>query len=176
MPAKKKQQPRMFQLRTTFGPHDEWAAQMTWMEGHTQGGPMAMIIGPSDVENPPPGGITSTVLRDINIANAVEEMRQTADLFTGTASPDDHARLRELAAGGITDEYLAQLSWAYIAAVEHGIKKPLEHLAEVTGKTNAAIKNNLWLATRQGILLRSPGRAGGAITQKGIALLPKASG
>jgi hypothetical protein len=71
----------------------------------------------------------------------------------------------------ITDTYLALLARAYVSAVSRGVDKPLEYLADLTGKSNAAIKNHLWTATRRGLLERSPGRAGGKVTSKGARLI-----
>lgn len=75
--------------------------------------------------------------------------------------------------GSISDEYLALLSRAYVGAVNEGEPKPLEFLAAIADKSNSAIKNHLWRATRKGFLERSPGRAGGRITAKtSDALMP----
>jgi hypothetical protein len=58
-------------------------------------------------------------------------------------------------------------------AVNRGQDKPLEHLAEVTGKSAAAIKNHLWQATRKGLLERSPGRVGGHLTREATKILER---
>jgi ligand-binding sensor domain-containing protein len=76
-----------------------------------------------------------------------------------TALLVDHA-----ADGSVTPDYVALLSRAYVGAVHQGHDKPLEHLAEVTGKLAAAIKNHLWQATRKGWLERSAGRVDGHVT------------
>jgi hypothetical protein len=75
--------------------------------------------------------------------------------------------------GSITPEYLALLSRPYVGAVNQGQDKPLEHLAEVTGKSAAAIKNHRWRATRKGLLEPSAGRVGGHVTDKARQALAK---
>jgi hypothetical protein len=61
----------------------------------------------------------------------------------------------------------------YVSAVNQGQGKPLDHLAELTGKSPAAIKNHLWQATRKGLLERSPGRVGGKLTTEATKVLAR---
>ncbi len=84
--------------------------------------------------------------------------------------------LADHAGGSITPEYLALLSRVYVGAVNRGQDKPLDYLAEVTGNSLAAVKNHLWQATRKGLLERSPGRAGGRVTEKGGDILKQILG
>ncbi|CAG7607799.1 hypothetical protein SIM91_10625 [Rhodococcus opacus] len=167
-----------YSVTTDFGPNYEWVAEMQWPEGETQGGPAVLVIYPSDPDTCPPGGLSQTVLRDVDFKDALDRLRgklaaskrwqrvrqDTEDKLTGLLA--SHA-----ASGAITPEYLALLSRIYIGAVNNGQEKPLEHLAALTGKSAAAIKNHLWHATRKGLLERSPGRAGGHLTEKGRAVL-----
>ena len=60
---------------------------------------------------------------------------------------------------------------ASVAGGDDAQSKSLEHFAEVTGKSAAAIKNHLWQATRRGLLERSPGRAGGRVSAKAAELI-----
>ena len=61
----------------------------------------------------------------------------------------------------------------YVGAVNQGQGKPLDYLAEVTGKSPAAVKNHLWQASRKGLLERSPGRVGGKITAEATKVLER---
>lgn len=163
-----------YSVTTDFGPNAEWVAEMQWPEGRTQGGPAVLLIYPSDPDACPPGGLSQTVLRDMNFREALDLLRAGLT-FSKRAQrvrqqvTDNLAKLLiEHAKGGsITPAYLATLSRAYLDAVDNGQGRPLDHLAGITGKSTAAIKNHLWQATRKGILVRSPGRAGGHLTTKG---------
>lgn len=156
-----------------LGPDCEWVATMEWPEGETQGGPAMLVIRPSNEDEYPTGGLSQTVLREVDFKSALERLRGQL------ASSDKWQRHRQesrdkiyalltkvAASGSISDEYLALLSRAYVGAVNEGQSKPLEFLAAIADKSNAAIKNHLWQATRKGFLERSPGRAGGRITAK----------
>ncbi|WP_211840363.1 hypothetical protein [Saccharopolyspora hirsuta] len=160
-----------------LGPDMEWLCEMEWPEGVTTGGPGMLVIRPAGHTGYPAGGISSTLLREIDFRGAVETLRdQLASSDRWAKSREESAqklneRLLEAAQGGITPEYLALLSRVYVGSVNEGQDKPLAHLAELTGKSASAIKNHLWQATRKGFLERSPGRAGGKITEKAAAVL-----
>ncbi|WP_255245957.1 hypothetical protein [Mycobacterium persicum] len=167
-----------YSVTTDFGPNYEWVAEMQWPEGETQGGPAVLVIYPSDPERCPPGGLSQTVLRDVDFKYALDKLRSSF----ANSKRWERARQRseekltgllaEHAAGGaITSEYLALLSRVYVGAVKQGQEKPLDYLAEVTGKSPAAIKNHLWQATRKGLLERSPGRVGGKLTAEATKVL-----
>ncbi len=165
-------------MTTDFGPNYEWVAEMQWPEGETQGGPAVLVIYPSDPDACPPGGLSQTVLRDVDFKYALERLRGklAASKRWQRVRQDTEGKLTGLltshvASGAITPEYLALLSRVYISAVNNGQEKPLEYLAVLTGKSAAAIKNHLWQATRKGLLERSPGRAGGHLTEKGRDIL-----
>lgn len=164
-------------VTTDLGPGMEWVCEMEWPEGVTQGGPAMLVIRPSDPENYPAGGISSTVLREIDFRDAVDRLRRqlAASERWGKAreryEEGRSERLRAALSHGVTDEYLALLSSAYVSLTNHGQAKPLERLAEMIGKSAAAIKNHLWQATRKGFLERSPGRVGGKLTEKSVELL-----
>lgn len=164
-------------VTTDLGPGMEWVCEMEWPEGVTQGGPAVLVIRPSDPENYPAGGISSTVLREIDFRDAAKRLRRQLAMSDrrGTAreryEQDLSERLRALLSEGVSEKYLANLSSAYVSLTNRGQAKPLERLAEMTGKSAAAIKNHLWQATRKGFLERSAGRAGGKLTEKSIELL-----
>jgi hypothetical protein len=161
-----------------LGPNYEWVARLEWPQGETQGGPGRIVIEPATEGTYPAGGLSQTVLRELDFKQAIDTLRrqhaggkraekakaavrqQMNDLLLA------HAEVRE-----ITDIYLSLLSHAYVRAVSDGQEKPLEYLAELTGQSHAAIKNHLWQATRRGLLERSPGRAGGKTTAKAKNLI-----
>jgi hypothetical protein len=161
-----------------FGPANEWSVKMRWRDGD-RNGPSRIVIEPADPNHYPAGGISQTVLRDIKFGEAVEVVRKGRALLAETDRMSaqmpivdweaEGRRLLELSADGLTDGYLATLSWLYVAAAKEA--KPLKRLAEVTGKSPAAIKSHLWQATRRDLLYRSPGRAGGVVTEKALGIL-----
>jgi hypothetical protein len=167
-----------YSVTMDLGPNYEWVAEMQWPEGETQGGPAVLVIYPSNPDTCPPGGLSQTVLRDVDFKYALDRLRSSF----ANSKRWERARQRseekltgllaEHAAGGaITPEYLALLSRVYVGAVKQGQGKPLDYLAEVTGKSPAAIKNHLWQATRKGLLKRSPGRAGGKLKPEATKVL-----
>jgi hypothetical protein len=117
------------------------------------------------------------VLREVDFKDALDKPRNglaSSKRWERTRSQNQErvtACLINLSGGAITNEYLALLSRVYVGAVNQGQSKPLEHLAEITGNSAAAIKNHLWKATREKLLERSPGRAGGRVTNKAAALI-----
>lgn len=157
-----------------FGPNDEWTVRMTWREGD-HNGPSRLLVEPTDPDRYPAGGISQTVLREIKITDAIETLRKAREVAASDepAPPIDWEatgrRLRELSADGLSDGYLALLSWTY--SVTANQPKPIERLAELTGKSQAAVKSHLWQATRRDLLYRSPGRAGGAASVKAFRII-----
>lgn len=160
------------QVEVDLGPNFEWVAQMEWPEGEPQGGPAVLVIRPSDPNGYPAGGLSQTVLREVDFKYALNRLRSqlaSSERWSKQRHDSDEkmtALLIDASDAGITEDYLALLSRAYVATVSQGQAKPLEHLAGITGKSASAIKNHLWQATRKGLLERSPGRAGGRVTEK----------
>ncbi|BDD96568.1 hypothetical protein [Mycolicibacterium fortuitum] len=171
-----------YTVTVDLGPDCEWVAAMQWPEGVTQGGPAVLVIYPSNPESCPPGGLSQTLLRDVDFKYAAERLRRQLENSKrwDTSRKRSDKKMNDLlishaVEGRVTDTYLALLSRAYVSAVDQGQSKPLEFLAELTSKSAASIKNHLWQATRKGLLERSPGRAGGRVTPKGAALNEAAS-
>jgi|GEM_PF-3932964 len=160
-----------------LGPNYEWVAEMKWPEGETQGGPAVLLIRPSDPDSYPAGGLSQTVLRDVDFKTALDKLRRQLDSskrWNSSRRLSEEklvALLGDHSGGSITAEYLALLSRVYVGAVNRGQSKPLEYLSEVTGNSPAAIKNHLWQATRHKLLERSPGRAGGRVTNDAAKIL-----
>jgi len=166
-----------YSVTVDLGPDCEWVAEMQWPEGVTQGGPAVLVIYPSDPDTCPPGGLSQTVLRGVDFKRALERLRgylANSKRWERERQEGDEkvtALLVDHVGGSITPEYLALLSRVYVSAVNRGQAKPLDYLAQVTGSSPAAIKNHLWKATRDGLLERSPGRAGGRVTPRAGSIL-----
>ncbi|TWV43386.1 hypothetical protein FRZ03_18630 [Streptomyces misionensis] len=156
-----------------------WVIEMQWPKGATQGGPAVLVVRPKGGTGYPPGGISSTVLRQIDFKEAGEALRrQTAvsELRSEVREryeADRTQRLKRAAAQGVTDEYLALLASAYVTYVNQGGIGPLAHLAERVGKSQSTVKGHLWQARKRGLLTGSAGRAGGALTEKASAILAR---
>ncbi|WP_125263279.1 hypothetical protein [Streptomyces alboflavus] len=154
-----------------------WVVEMQWPEGVTQGGPAVLLVRPKDEEDSPLGGISSTVLREIDFKAAVERLRAKVTISEMRAQVREQyeegrtERLRQALAQGVTDEYLAMLASAYLSYLSGGGKGPLTHLAERVGKSESTIKGHLWQARKRELLTGAPGRAGGALTRKAAEIL-----
>jgi hypothetical protein len=155
-----------------------WSVEMRWPSSGIQGGPCEVIVRPTNPEEQPGGGISSTVLRQINIQEAADALRTALAV-------DDHrrenresrekeraARLKEiLEREGISDSYLALLSSAYVRAVNDGQKNIQSHLGNFIAKGSSTVKGHLWQARKRGLLTESTGRAGGQLTDKASEIL-----
>jgi hypothetical protein len=166
-----------------LGPDMQWTCKLEWPEGETQGGPVKLTLEPSDPNDYPAGGISSTLLREVDFKAALDILRrqQVRSKQWQRVRAANEKRVNALLAahaaeGAITDEYLTLLSRVYVAAVSSGQDKPLEYLAELLDKTHASIQNHLWQATRRGLLERSPGRSGGKLTAKAANLMRTVTG
>src|SRR3954468_524985 len=125
--------------------NDEWEIDLEWHEGDYQGGPAAMWIRPMNPDSPPQGGLSSTVLRQVDFREAKAKLQKqlASDPHGWRGSParqqkqdaERLERLREQLAKGVSTEYLALLSSNYILRVNSGQPKPVEHLAEDLGKS-----------------------------------------
>lgn len=74
---------------------------------------------------------------------------------------------------GLTDEYFALLSSAYLALVNRGQEKPVHKLADELAKSLPTVKGHLWQARKRELLTGSPGRKGGQLTPKAIEILER---
>lgn len=165
--------------RTVTQDLGEWVVSMQWPEGVETGGPGALLIEPANPDSYPPGGLSSTVLRDIDFRAALDTLRkQVATSRRRNKARHNYEagraeRLRAALAEGVTDEYLALLASAYVSTTNRGQEKPLEHLAEMIGKTPSTVKGHLWQARRKEFLVGSAGRAGGKLTPKTTRILER---
>ena len=155
----------------------DWVVTMEWPEGVEHGGPSRLLIEPLDLKTPPFGGLSSTVLRQINFQLAADGLRAEAVIPQRRGKAQENyekrrsERLRDELSRGVTDEYLALLSSAYVSAVNRGQAKPNEYLAEMIGKTTSTVRGHLWQARKHGYLTGSAGRVGGQLTSKATKIL-----
>lgn len=160
---------------------DDWVAEMTWREGDYQGGPAGIWIHLKDPDQPPQGGLSSTVLRGIDFRAAKAELHKQLESHPhgwrgSPAKQQERAaerleRLRYQLSKGITPEYLALLSSNYVLRVKDGQPKPVERLADELDKPLQTIRGHLWQARKQGLLTGSAGRKGGDLTPEAMAII-----
>lgn len=151
----------------------EWLVTMEWPDGTDSGGPSRMVIEP--VDKVPVGGLSSTVLRQINFRDARESLRASRESAANPAAELEAMREFErdalrsaLGKGAASDDYLALLSSVYLNRVGAGQDKPVDRIAEELGRSLATVKGHLWQARKRGLLL------GGSAGRKGGELSPEA--
>jgi hypothetical protein len=156
---------------------DDWVVTMEWPAGVENGGPMRLVIEP--VADNPVGGLSSTVLRQVDFREAIERFRDQIEASQRWGREHEKyekqrtERLRAALDEGVTDDYLALLSSAYVSAVNRGLEKPNDYLAEMAGKTTSTVRGHLWQARKQDFLTGSPGRKGGQLTDKATKILER---
>lgn len=168
----------MTEIVKRLGPDGEWTAVMRWPAGEQARGPKELVVRPTNPDDYPGKGLSSVILRDLDIAGAIDELRRRRSFPVPIQTRQTTSRRLEklsrlVKAEGITDTYLARLSFEYCLASAEGKPKAVEFLAERTGQTPSAIRNHLWRAGRAGILQRRPGTPGGVLTDKAHELLAK---
>lgn len=165
------EQPQAEEMRSvtqTLG--DEWVVTMQWPDGVENGGPAKLIIEP--LGKMPVGGLSSTVLRQIDFRTAIEELREQvsktgkhARVQRGLAK-FERERLRAALSAGVTDEYLALLSYVYVQEVDRGRERINDYLAELVGKPVSTVRGHLIRARHDGLLSGgSHGRKGGELSE-----------
>ena len=156
-------------------PLGDWYVVMEWPDGVEDGGPAKLTIQP--VAECPVGGLSSTVLRQIDFRGATENLR--GQVAENQLSVKQHEamnrwhsdRLRSALAEGVTDDYLALLSYEYVRAVNRGQAKVNDYLAETAGKPTSTVRGHLWHARKRGFLTGSPGRKGGRLGPDAEAIM-----
>lgn len=147
---------------------DEWVVVMEWADGVENGGPERLIIEP--LGKMPVGGLSSTVLRQIDFRAAIEEFReQTTSGINARVQRGleklQRQGLRTALSEGVTDEYLALLSYAYVREVSRGRERINDYLAELVGKPVSTVRGHLVRARHDGFLVGgSHGRKGGELS------------
>ncbi|TGB41447.1 hypothetical protein [Mycolicibacterium peregrinum] len=156
---------------------EDWVVVMEWPEGVDNGGPCRLEIKP--VGGCPVGGLSSTVLRQIDFRGAVANMRE--QLGAAAQRNAEHEavekwrtdRLKTALTSGVTDDYLVLLSDAYLSIVNRGGINPNDYLAKMAGKSTSTVRGHLWQARKRGFLTGSPGRKGGQLTTEAATILER---
>lgn len=154
-----------------------WQVHMEWPAGADQGGPWYLTVRPNPRATPEDlaGGLSTTVLRQVSFQDAARKWRefssgrpedetstqQLADLTKSLS-----AILRETAAQGIDETYLAWLSFAYVTLVKVGEKSVTANLAELANRRPETIRAHLKAARTHDLLTTIKGKAGGHLTTK----------
>ena len=62
----------------------EWSVLMEWADGAESGGPVRLVIEPVDQTSPPNGGLSSTVLREVDFQEAAAKLGSFGALLAST--------------------------------------------------------------------------------------------
>lgn len=152
---------------------EDWVAVLEWPDGVTDGGPSRLVIEP--IDKMPVGGLSSTVLRQIDFRSAIEGFREVIansddggglgrDKVAESLRKFECEQLRTAASEGITREYLALLSWHYVRAVERGQLNINYYLADLVGKPVGTVRGHLIRARHEGLLSSTHGKKGGELS------------
>ncbi|MFJ2778564.1 hypothetical protein [Kitasatospora sp. NPDC087315] len=157
-----------------------WAVRMWWPEGPITGGPQRITIekaegaSPRDVAR----GISTTVLRRLDLSAAVDSVKDLAPLAqqtfeelaqSFTASGEAAGLL--LANEGVSERYLVMLAATYKAMSDTGFPAPIPRLAQLIDRRPETVKDHLKKARRDGYLSTLAGKAGGELTDKAMAVM-----
>jgi hypothetical protein len=161
-----------------------WSITMWWPEGAVSGGPQKVVIEAG--EDVPPGdvarGISTTVLRQLDIAGAVKRAQEIAP--TTPPWQAEQGRLLELARlaarllsdEGVSPRYLSLLSLTYRDLTDKGVQAPVPWLAEQLDRRPESVKDHLKKARRDGYLTSRAGRAGGELGDRATEALATVEG
>lgn len=151
-----------------------WTVDLYWVSDDIQGGPTKVVVRPTDEKHAPLGGVSSTILRQINFRAGATKAREKVAAedvsyeqeAEGEKPPQVAMPLLRsmLDTSGVTDVYLVMLATEYLARVARGEEKPVDHIAEELGRSLGTVKNHLWRARKDGFLKGgSAGRKGGYV-------------
>lgn len=148
---------------------DDWIAIMKWPDDVTDGGPAQLIIKP--IGKMPVGGLSSTVLRQIDFRSAIEMHRDQAAESARHNRVDPEAmraferkQLRSALSEGVTKTYLAMLAFEYARAVDRGQSNINDYLSELVGKPVGTVRGHVIRARKEGLLTGSHGKKGGSLS------------
>ncbi|NUV63294.1 hypothetical protein [Streptomyces sp. CAI-85] len=151
-----------------------WVVRMWWPVGPVNGGPQRIIIesGEDAPAREVARGISTTVLRRLDVAAALElarqapEARRTLEEAAGKLNGMGEAAGLALEGEGVSDRYLALLVATYTAMADSGTPAPIPWLARLIGRRPETVKDHLKRARRDGFLTTVAGKAGGELTGK----------
>lgn len=156
------------QVQDRVGP---WLVTAQWPRDAEQGGPQRLVIEPAPDASPDEvaSGLSQTVLRKVRF-DALSGLWR-AERGSVEDSPDLAPMLRSAASEGVSEAYLAALSFAYVSLANAGQPAITAELAGMTGKRPETIRVHLKRARQAGMLTAVRGKAGGELTAKARALL-----
>ncbi|MFJ6790446.1 hypothetical protein [Streptomyces angustmyceticus] len=149
-----------------------WRVLMRWAaDADPASGPTWVLVTPHPDADPAStqGGVSSTVLRQVDFKNAADQFRAARPTETRheVAQDAEAEALRWLLASeGVSDAYLAFLAESYVRAVSRAVPNVTAHLAELTHKRPETIRGHLKEARKRDLLTTVPGKAGGQLTAK----------
>lgn len=150
-----------------------WQVHMEWPRATDQGGPRWITVRPRPdaSEDELAGGISSTILRQVDFTAAGTAWRQAAARLD-----PDRAELIDLAnrsivlsqalraefeRNGMSDEYMALLAVAYGEVVSAGERSVNANLAALVGRRPETVRGHVKAARARGFLSSVKARAGG---------------
>lgn len=149
-----------------------WRVLMRWdADADPASGPTRVLITPHPDADPAStqGGVSSTVLRQVDFRKAGDQFRAARPTGTEhevTQEAEGEVLRWLLTAEGISDAYLAFLAESYVRAVSRATPNVTAHLAELTNKRPETIRGHLKEARKRDLLTTVPGKAGGQLTRK----------
>lgn len=148
-----------------------WKITMAW--GPLHGGPQRLLVEPLDPANPPEGGISQTLLRELNFQSTLATLRGVHAMAEhgGAWQAKADAKLREVSAEGLSDRFLSLFAWHYVSRVDSGESGVPAAIADVLGKSVPTVKAYVGHARRRGLLTGKSSRAGGELTDKAEQIL-----
>jgi hypothetical protein len=152
---------------------DDWVVTMEWPKGVEDGGPARLTIEP--IDKMPVGGLSSTVLRQIDFRGAIDLFRKVRVPLRRVNKTElatfERDQLRSAMSDGVTQQYLALLAWQYVQAAERGQANINDYLAELVGKPVGTVRGHLIRARRDGLLSGTHGRKGGKLSPEAHKLV-----
>lgn len=155
-----------------------WQVSVRWAPEAEQGGPWVLMIRPHPdaTEDEIAGGLSSTVLRQVDFQGAATKWRTRHQRIRKPAADKQRQDklskdLRLAMQRGINVQYLARLSEIYVDLVRRGEPRVTETLASMIDRKPETVKAHLKDARRRKLLSTVPGRAGGRLTELAIEAL-----
>lgn len=152
-----------------------WEVEYVWPAEVSHGGPRRVVITAREGADPAETarGISSTVVRQLDFAEAQYEWRVKRANVTDENREFEKLILNHLRGHGLTDSYLTQLSRVYIVLVNDGVSNVSAALAEMIDKSPNTVKAHLKEARSRGLLTSVAGKTGGELTPKGSRIATK---
>ncbi|MFJ6123793.1 hypothetical protein ACIQKE_01735 [Streptomyces griseoviridis] len=157
-----------------------WVIRMWWPSGPITGGPQRVTV--EAAEGAPAAelarGVSTTVLRRLDIPGAVKEAEKAAPaLEEGARKAIEQMEEAGRVAGallsteGVSVRYVALLAATYVQMTAMGTPRPADALARLIERRPETVKDHLKKARRDGLLTTVTGKAGGELTGKAREVL-----